>query len=149
MRIIAENWENNSNKIKELENRIIAKIWSIIISSLVPTQYIAPVWQLFMSLQCVADINHEIFIRTIISQSTISLYCVLDSTVTLHSTFMAAASLVPSLVPRLLFQQGRGLGTRLPSSQALPSFLSCCSTERCEWANFGLFSSLCLGRAWE
>ena len=35
MRIIAGNWENNSNKIKELENRIIAKIWSIIISSLV------------------------------------------------------------------------------------------------------------------
>ena len=34
MRIVAENWENNSNKIKELENRIIAKIWSIIISSL-------------------------------------------------------------------------------------------------------------------
>ena len=35
MRIVAKNWENNSNKIKELENRIIAKIWSIIISSLV------------------------------------------------------------------------------------------------------------------
>ena len=34
MRIVAKNWENNSNKIKELENRIIAKIWSIIISSL-------------------------------------------------------------------------------------------------------------------
>ena len=34
MRILAKNWENNSNKIKELENRIIAKIWSIIISSL-------------------------------------------------------------------------------------------------------------------
>ena len=32
MRIVAENWENN--KIKELENRIIAKICSIIISSL-------------------------------------------------------------------------------------------------------------------
>ena len=28
MRIIADNWENNSNKIKELENRIIAKAWS-------------------------------------------------------------------------------------------------------------------------
>ena len=34
MRIVAKNWENNSNKIKELENRIITKIWSIIISSL-------------------------------------------------------------------------------------------------------------------
>ena len=34
-RIIAENWEN---KIKELENRIIAKVWSIIISSLEVTQ---------------------------------------------------------------------------------------------------------------
>ena len=34
IRIIAENWENNSNRIKELENRIIAKIWSIIILSL-------------------------------------------------------------------------------------------------------------------
>ena len=34
MRIVAKNWENNSNKIKELENRIIAKIWRIIISSL-------------------------------------------------------------------------------------------------------------------
>ena len=35
MRIVAKNWENISNKIKELENRIIAaKIWSIIISSL-------------------------------------------------------------------------------------------------------------------
>ena len=34
MRIVAKNWENNSNNIKELENRIIAKIWSIIISSL-------------------------------------------------------------------------------------------------------------------
>ena len=34
MRIVAKKWENNSNKIKEFENRIIAKIWSIIISSL-------------------------------------------------------------------------------------------------------------------
>ena len=34
MRIVAKNWENNSNKIKELENRIIAKIWSIIITNL-------------------------------------------------------------------------------------------------------------------
>ena len=42
MRIVAENWENNSNKIKELENRIIAKIWSIIISSLAGSQSI---WQ--------------------------------------------------------------------------------------------------------
>ena len=37
--IIAENWENNSNEIKELENRIIAKIWSIIISSLMSYQF--------------------------------------------------------------------------------------------------------------
>ena len=36
--IMAEKWENNSNKIKELENRIIAKIWSIIISSLAARQ---------------------------------------------------------------------------------------------------------------
>ena len=36
--IIAEIWENNSNKIKEWENRIIAKIWSIIISSLLPKE---------------------------------------------------------------------------------------------------------------
>ena len=36
MRIIADDWENN---IKELENRIIAKIWSIIISSLIPSLY--------------------------------------------------------------------------------------------------------------
>ena len=35
MRIIAENWENNSNEIKELENRIIANILSIIVSSLI------------------------------------------------------------------------------------------------------------------
>ena len=38
MRIVAKNWENNSNKVKELENRIIAKIWSIIISSLICAQ---------------------------------------------------------------------------------------------------------------
>ena len=38
LRIVAEIWEKNSNKIKELENGIIAKIWSIIISSLATTQ---------------------------------------------------------------------------------------------------------------
>ena len=61
MRIVAKNWENNSNKIKELENRIIAKIWSIIILSLPPRA----VWVLECThaITIRAECTHAITIR--------------------------------------------------------------------------------------